>query len=99
MHRSPTRISRRYRLRLAGTAAAAVSVLCGSASAEGRLDAHYVATLAGIQIGMGTWTIDIGDDQFSAAATGMTAGLLRVFTTGEGSSKIGRASCRERVCR
>jgi len=86
VHRSLIRISRRFRSRLAGPAAAAACVLCGSAGAQGKLDAHYVATLAGVQIGMGTWTIDIGEDQFAASATGMTSGLLRVFTTGEGSS-------------
>jgi len=61
-------------------------MLCGSASAQGRLDGHYVATLAGVQIGQGTWAIDIGEDQFSAAATGMTTGLLRVFATSDGIS-------------
>jgi hypothetical protein len=30
--------------------------------------------------------IDINDDQYSAAATGKTTGLLRVFASGEGSS-------------
>jgi hypothetical protein len=59
--------------------------LCGGAHAQGKLDAHYVATLAGMQIGKGSWVIDIGDDQFSATATGMTTGLLRVFATGEGN--------------
>jgi len=63
-----------------------VCVLCGSAYGQGKLDAHYTATLAGVPIGMGSWTIDISEDQFSASATGMTSGLLRVFTTGEGNS-------------
>ena len=41
--------------------------------------------LAGVPIGRGAWIIDIGDDQFTAAASGMTAGLLRVFANGQGS--------------
>jgi hypothetical protein len=88
VHRSLTRISRRFRSLslLAGPAAAAAAIVCGCAHAQGKLDAHYTASLAGIPIGMGTWTIDITEDQFSASATGMTSGLLRVFTTGEGSS-------------
>jgi hypothetical protein len=61
------------------------SLLSGGATAQGRLDAHYVATLAGLQIGKGAWTIEIGDDQFSATANGMTTGLLRVFATGDGN--------------
>lgn len=55
------------------------------ASAQGRLEAQYEATLAGISVGKGTWTIDIGDDQFSAAATGGTSGLLKAFAGGSGS--------------
>jgi len=56
-----------------------------SASAQGRLDAHYEATLAGIPVGTGAWTIDISDDQFSASASGGTAGLLKAFAGGSGT--------------
>jgi len=55
------------------------------AFAQGRLDARYVATLAGIPVGIGAWTIDISDDQFSASASGGTAGLLKAFTGGSGT--------------
>ena len=55
------------------------------ALAQGRLDARYEATLAGIPVGKGAWTIDISDDQFSAAASGGTAGLLKAFTGGSGT--------------
>ena len=56
-----------------------------AASAQGRLDAQYEATLAGIPVGKGTWTIEIGDDTFSASAQGGTAGLLKAFAGGTGS--------------
>src|SRR5574337_216720 len=56
------------------------------ASAQGRLAARYEATLAGIPVGKGAWTIAIADDQFSAAASGGTAGLLRTFSGGSGTS-------------
>jgi hypothetical protein len=56
-----------------------------AAFAQGRLDARYEASLAGIAIGNGTWTIEIGDDQFSAAARGGTAGLLKAFAGGTGT--------------
>ncbi|KRR29538.1 DUF3108 domain-containing protein [Bradyrhizobium retamae] len=56
-----------------------------TASAQGRLDAHYEATLAGIPVGKGSWTIEIGDDVFSASAQGGTAGLLKAFAGGTGS--------------
>ena len=54
--------------------------------AQGKLDARYVVTLSGLPIGRGTWVIDIGEDYFTAAASGATAGLLRVFASGEGQS-------------
>ena len=53
--------------------------------AQGRLDAQYEATLAGIAVGKGAWTIEIGDDTFSASAQGGTAGLLKAFSGGTGS--------------
>ncbi len=56
-----------------------------SASAQGRLEAHYEATLAGIPIGSGAWTIEIADDQYSASASGGTAGLLKAFASGSGT--------------
>jgi hypothetical protein len=56
-----------------------------SAAAQGRLDARYEATLAGIPVGKGAWTIEISDDQFSAAASGGTAGLLKAFAGGSGT--------------
>src|SRR6476646_11402677 len=55
------------------------------AFAQGRLDVHYVATLSGIPVGTGAWTIDIADDQFSASASGGTAGLLKAFAGGSGT--------------
>lgn len=55
------------------------------AVAQGRLDAQYEATLAGIPIGKGTWTIEIGDDQYGASAQGGTAGLLKSFSQGFGN--------------
>ncbi|KJC51754.1 hypothetical protein UP09_02210 [Bradyrhizobium sp. LTSP885] len=56
-----------------------------NASAQGRLDAQYEATLAGIPVGKGAWAIEIGDDTFSASAQGGTAGLLKAFSGGTGT--------------
>ena len=55
------------------------------ASAQGRVEAHYEATLAGIPVGKGRWAIEIGDDTFSAYAEGATAGLLKAFAGGNGT--------------
>lgn len=57
------------------------------AAAQGRLDAQYEATLAGVPIGRGTWAIEIGDDTYAAAAQGGTAGLLKAFAQGTGASQ------------
>jgi Protein of unknown function (DUF3108) len=58
----------------------------GAVRAQGKLEAHYSATLAGIPIGKGTWVIDITDTHYMAAASGVTTGLVRVFTGGQGTS-------------
>jgi hypothetical protein len=55
------------------------------AAAQAHLEAEYTATLAGLPIGHGAWVIEIADDQYSAAATGSTSGLLRIFTGARGS--------------
>ena len=55
------------------------------AFAQGKLEARYEVTLAGIPVGRGGWTIEIADDQFSAAASGGTTGLLKAFAGGSGS--------------
>jgi hypothetical protein len=63
-------------------AAAGVTPAC----AQGKLEARYTASLAGLPIGEGRWTIDISDNHYSAAAQGTTTGLMRAFTGGYGST-------------
>jgi len=72
---------------LGGLLAGAAMLLSAphAAFAQGKLDARYEATLAGIPVGKGAWTIEIADDQFSAAASGGTSGLLKAFAGGSGT--------------
>jgi hypothetical protein len=56
-----------------------------TALSQGKLEAQYEASLAGIPVGKGAWNIDIGDDGYSAAASGGTAGLMRTFSSGSGT--------------
>ena len=56
------------------------------AAGQGKLEAHYVASLAGIPIGKGVWVVNVLDDQYSAAANGKTTGLLQVFAGGHGTA-------------
>jgi hypothetical protein len=65
---------------------AVLAVAAMPARAQGKLEAHYTASLAGIPVGKGSWVIDISENHFRAAASGMTTGLLRLFTGGEGTS-------------
>src|SRR6478672_5250735 len=75
------------RLALACTVAA-LWFLPGVAQAQGKLEAHYEASLSGIAVGKGTWAIEIGEDAYSAAAQGATAGLLKAFSGGTGTGEV-----------
>ena len=60
-----------------GIVSAALALVPAIAVAQVKLDARYVVTLAGVPIGKGAWIVNIGDDQYTAAASGATTGLLR----------------------
>jgi hypothetical protein len=75
----------RVSIALAALALAAVTTH-EHAHAQGKLEARYVASLAGITIGRGNYVVDITDGHYTAAASGMTTGLVRVFTGGQGTS-------------
>jgi len=82
---SPRPVSLSLRVLSSLCAGAFVLFAAPSAFAQGKLEAHYEATLAGIPVGKGAWVIDISDDQFSASASGGTAGLLKAFAGGSGT--------------
>jgi Protein of unknown function (DUF3108) len=67
-------------------ATAAVWPQSGHAETDAKLEARYIASLAGIPIGHGAWVLDIRDNQYSAAASGSTSGWMRIFAHGEGRS-------------
>jgi len=68
----------------------AAALLAGGASdraqAQGKLEARYTASLAGIPVGRGVWVVDVADDQYAATASGRTTGILQVFSGGHGSA-------------
>ncbi len=86
----PKHLVRRVRSAAGGAAVLTVAALAADAAhvaaAQGRLEAEYTATLAGIPIGRGNWVIEISEDQFTATATGGTFGIMRVLTAGHGTS-------------
>jgi hypothetical protein len=67
-------------------AAMVIAAMPAAVRAQGKLEARYSMTLAGIPIGKGSWVVDITDSHYMAAANGGTSGLLRVFTGGMGNS-------------
>jgi Protein of unknown function (DUF3108) len=76
--------------RIIGCALFACGVFAATlpACAQGRLEARYEVTLAGIQIGKGNWVVEIGETRYDAATSGVTTGLMRVLTHGEGTSAV-----------
>ena len=71
---------------------AVLTVLCAvivttakPVAAQGRLEAKYEASLAGLPIGKGAWIVDIADDQYSAAISAATTGLMKSIGGGNGT--------------
>ena len=82
----PRKISSRPARVLSGLCAlAALWLGAQPASAQGRLEAHYEATLSGLPVGRGVWNIDIADDSYSASASGGTSGILNAIAGGRGT--------------
>jgi hypothetical protein len=69
----------------AAQAAAANPAVPKPPSEEGRLEAEYTASIAGIPIGRGNWVVEIADDGYTAAASGTTTGIIRFFTGARGT--------------
>ena len=78
----------RHAILLSAIALTIADAQLGTGFAQGKLDARYTVTLGGLPVGRGAWVIDITDDHFSAAASGTTAGLMRVFASGQGQSAV-----------
>src|ERR1700753_1404939 len=55
------------------------------AAGQGKLEAQYEASLAGIPVGRGAWNVEIGDDSYAAAASGGTTGILKTLANGSGT--------------
>jgi hypothetical protein len=88
--REPVLASCRH-LRLSRTLVAAFAAVAPMvaplpALAQGKLEARYTVSISGIPIGKGNWVIDIDDTHYLAAASGVTTGLVRAFTGGQGTS-------------
>ena len=79
-------LCRHVRFLFAVSAVALASAgLSANAQAQGKLEARYSASLAGIPLGTGVWVIDIAPDQYTAVASGRTTGLVKLIADGSGS--------------
>lgn len=89
MPRFPKFAWKRLRIARLGLCVPWALALCAAlvvpASAQGRLDAKYEASLAGLPIGKGAWIVDISEDQYSAAVSGATTGLMKSIGGGNGT--------------
>jgi hypothetical protein len=77
----------------AGDGSRQAAVQAGSVPAkpvaeEGRLEAVYTASIAGIPIGRGNWMVEFSDDQYTVAASGATTGIIKFFTGAHGTSAV-----------
>ena len=63
-----------------------LGLLIGPTGAQGKLEARYTASVAGIVVGRGSWSIEIGQNQYTAAASGRVVGLLKILSNGEGTA-------------
>lgn len=89
MPRFPEFARKRFRIVRLGLCLSGALALCASlavpATAQGRLDAKYEASLAGLPIGKGAWIVDVSEDQYSAAVSGATTGLMKSIGGGNGT--------------
>lgn len=79
------RISSFRKVAVPAAICAALAVQIMPATAQGRLEAEYEASLGALVIGKGAWVVDIGDDQFTATVAAGTAGVLKSLGSGTGS--------------
>lgn len=72
----------------AGTGAVAALLLAalstGPAHAAGRLDARYVLTVAGVELGRGAVTLKADDSTYEVSGSGRISGVLRAVSSGKG---------------
>jgi hypothetical protein len=73
---------------VAALAMASVDAVRSPVQAQGKLEARFQATLGGLPLGKGAWLIDVREDQFSAAVSGATSGILQVIASSQGTSAV-----------
>jgi len=67
-------------------ATVAATLACAPAHGQGKLEARYAITLAGLPIGRGAWNVEIWENQYQTGVSGSITGIMRVLTKGEGAA-------------
>lgn len=80
-----TSISAPYRRAALHALAAVICLITLPAQAQGRLKAHYTISMTGVSIGQIVWLAAIGEQRYTASATGKASGVLSVLVNGEDS--------------
>ncbi len=81
--------SSRFRRR-AGAALVAVltatglTALAGPARADGKLNAKYVLTVGGVELGRGSITVEAGEQAYEISGSARVTGVLRAVSSGKG---------------
>ncbi|WP_341991763.1 DUF3108 domain-containing protein [Azorhizobium sp. AG788] len=70
----------------AALTSALLAATIGAARAEGRLSAKYSLTVAGVEIGRASITVDAGDTAYQVIGTGKVTGIMRAVSAGKGSA-------------
>lgn len=78
---SPSRMARR---RPAAGLAAALVACATPALAEGRLDAKYVLSVGGVELGRASVVVQAGEDAYEISGSGRITGVLRAVSSGKG---------------
>lgn len=83
---SPRPVSRARlpRARRAGLAAAFLVAAGGSALADGKLNAKYVLTVGGVELGRGSITAEAGDQAYEISGSARVTGVMRAVASGKG---------------
>lgn len=64
--------------------AAGLTALAGPARADGKLNAKYVLTVGGVELGRGSITVEAGDQAYEISGSARVTGVLRAVSSGKG---------------
>ncbi len=67
-----------------GLIAAALLVVTPPAFADGRLDAKYVLSVGGVELGRASVVVQAGNDSYEISGSGKITGVLRAVSSGKG---------------